>query len=183
MSKARSKIKHISLNGLRFSDERGNFVCAEDYFLTFRNKEMLEKFLNKKHKEFEEILGMKLVFAQESAETLAEIEVYNILKMVAKKLGVSLEAAQNESTKDAVEVRRFTIKICIERHVRIGVIAKSLNMAHDLVIYHRNKLDNIFEVDKKYNDRYIEIEDYVFSTLYGRFVDDGSGEKAKQDKT
>ena len=174
--------KPISLNGLKFSNDRGKFVVAEDHFLTFRDKEALEKFINSRHKFWQELLDMKLTFMEDSQETLAEIEVYKVLKLVALKLGVPIEKAMNESTKDAVEARRLTIKLCIDKQVRIGIIGKALCMPHDLVIHHKKQFNNYHKTSNAYRDQFIEIDDYVFSTMYGRFVDDGSGKRPKKEE-
>lgn len=171
----------ISLNGLRFSDDRGKFVVSEDHFLTFRNRETLERFINNRHAFWQDLLNMKLQFMQDASETLAEIEVYKVLRLVAKSLGIPIETALSESTKDAVEARRLAIKICVERKVRIGSIAKGLGMAHDLVIYHKNRFNDYYKTNKSYRDKYIEVENFVFSTMYGRFVEDGSGNKKEEE--
>ena len=171
--------KPISLNGLRFTDKRGNFVVSEDHLLTFRDIHRLEIFINHRHRYWEDLLGEKLEFSQDAAETVAEIEVHKILNLVAKKMGVPIEKARSESTKEAVEVRRIAIKICTDRKVRVIAISKALGMGHDLVIYHRKKFEGFCETDKSYKENYLQVEDYVFSTLYGRFVIDGSGAKQK----
>ena len=179
MSKAKKDIRPLSLNGLRFSDIRGNFVVSEDHFITFRDKETLERYINQRHRYWKGLLKMELQFMPDSSETLAEIEVYKVLKLVSAKLGVPIERAISSSKHDAVEVRRLTIKICTERKVRVGTIAKGLGIAHDLVVYHKKQFNNYIETDQAYKEKYIEIEDFVFSTMYGRFIEDGSGKTNK----
>jgi len=171
--------KPISLNGLRFSDKRGNFIVSEDHFLTFKNIPLLEKFIHDRLQYWKTILEMdNLQVMQDQSETLGEIEVNKIMRLVANGLGYDFALALTKTNKrEAVEVRRLTIKICLERKMRVTSISRALGMPHDLIIYHRNKFKDLCESDKKYHDKYIEIEDYVFSTLYGRFIDDGSGEK------
>jgi len=143
------KERPLSLNGLRFSDDRGKFVVGEDHFITFRDKETLERYINDRLRFWQLVLDMELQFMQDCSETLEEIEVYKVLKLVASKLGVPFDKAISDSTKDAVDVRRLTIKICSERKVRVTSIAKGLGISHDLVIYHRKKFADLCYSDKK----------------------------------
>lgn len=170
--------KPISLNGLRFSDRRGKFIVSEDHFLTFRDMSELELFISTRRKFWEETLKIEeLTIMPFKTETLEEIAVYKIMKLVAKELGIPIdEVLAKNSKREVVEVRRITIKLCSERNMKVTVIARAMGMGHDLVIYHQNQFKRFCEVEKGYEEKYLEIENSVFSTLFGNFLEDGSGE-------
>lgn len=169
--------KPISLNSLRFSDERGNFVVTEYYGLTFNNHETTEIFVQARHKYWTDLLQKKLVFAKDDNETLEEIEINKVAKLMAKHLKISYRTMIASQKRSCVEARQFIIHICSDRKVKQSTIGVMLGYKRNTINYHLRKSLDLIETNKEYRERYYEAEDYILSKINGNFLEDGSGTK------
>jgi hypothetical protein len=62
------------------------------------------------------------------------------------------------------------------------VIARALDLNHATVMYHARKVKELCDFDRSFRKLFIDTEDYVLIHLAGRFKEDGSGEKEKEDE-
>jgi hypothetical protein len=162
------QIKPINLYSLAFSDKQGNMIVKEEFDITFGLDSDCEKFIQDRYKYWKELLGRELLILPNKQETLTEIEVRNILRLVAKWRGVTLQAVMSGSHKrQVVEVRRQTMAIARRRKLGPSSIGRALKTSHDLVIYHYQKFVDYYETDQAYRDGFDEMENFIYSTLFG----------------
>ena len=154
--------KPLSLNSLTFSDDKGNRIVTEDYFITFRNDDAMEAFIQDRWDYWKRTLDMGLLFAQDSCETLDELNIRKTVRLVAKYFKVDYKGAISRSRKhEYIEVRRMAIAICLSRHTLLTTVGKAMNMHHATVIHHRDTFKNLCETDDKYKQDFDLVENYV----------------------
>ncbi len=160
--------KPISLNSLTFSDTKGNPIIVKDYFTTFHGEDAdvhLENFIQDEYLYMQLVLKRtpeNLKLAQDSGETLDELEVRKTVRLIAKYRGVDYKGVTSRSRKtEYIEVRRMAIALCVERNTRITTIAKAMKLHHANVIHHRDTFKNLCETEQKYKDEFEEASDYV----------------------
>ena len=154
--------KPLSLNSITFSDSKGNAVITEDYYITFSGDEAMEKFIQDRYRYWKELLTMDLVIAQDSCETLVELDVRKTLRLLCKCFKVDYKGARSKSRETKyVEVRRFTMVICRKRSTNLSVIGKSLGLDHSNIVHHLHKFDSLFETEQNVRDDFKKAEDYI----------------------
>lgn len=175
-----NKQKPVALNGISFYHKNGNHIVTEGMNLTFFNYEKMEKYISERKRYWSELLGEELVMSPDSNETLMMADVLRVLKLVCVKSDTPFVKANSKYRGGReVEARRFTIAICARRNMQITTIAKGIGQDHSNVTHHIKTHDNLCFTDTSYNQRFLEIDDYVLSKLNGRYNTDGSGEKLK----
>lgn len=173
----------ISLNSLKFSDSKGKFILKEDYLITFSNDEALEKFIQSRYKYWCEVLGIKLTIAPDKIQTLHEIEIKKVFKLVARYCGVLYSDMTGPSRKrEYIDAKRIAINICLQRGVKKWTIAKAIQIHHATVLHHQRAFADLVTFDKKLMTKYNLIEEFVFENMNGLFKTDGSGKKIQNDK-
>ena len=158
--------KPISLNSLKFSDKRGKLIVKEDYFLIFDSSENMEKFIQTRHKFWQETLNKDIVLAPEYNETIDELGIIKIFDFTADFLKVNNILSRTRKAK-IVEARRFAIAICVDQGQLITTIANAIDFNHANIIHHRDRFYELCDTEKGYQDRYLGIHDFVMNQLNG----------------
>ena len=154
--------KPVSLESLKFSDKSGNLIVDEGYMLTFGNDELAEKYIQKRYKYWQKILGIDLVIAPNMNETLYEIEVVKVLKLVARFFNIPYRILTSKSRKrEYVDARRIAINICKARNVQDSVISRVAKMDHSTVVFHKKKFIELCETDKKFIKMFDDADEFV----------------------
>jgi len=152
------------LNGLTFSDKSGRVLVKEDYFIVFTEDKDLEAFIQDRYAYYKRILRKELFMAQDDNETVDELGIRKIFELTGDFLG--LKGILTDSRKGSlVEARRHAIGICVERHQLLTTIGKAIGQTHSNIIYHRDRFNWLCEHEVGYLDRYIEINEFVLTTL------------------
>jgi len=179
--------KPINLNSLVFSDEKGIEVFRKDYFMEFKILENAIIFLDAEHKYFEEVYKRKLVFSEDMNETLTEIEIKRVLRLVAKFLKLRYGDVISKSQKrELVDARRYAVMICISRGKTRSSIYEYLKIDHSTVTHHIKQFRNHCSAYPKYRETYEECFEYVISQLNpsgsesGKWALDGSGKTLEE---
>ena len=160
------KSKPRSLNCLKFSDTGGSPVVTESHAITFYRMQDLEWFIQKRYLFWKELTGIDLVIAQDDNETLKDLEVERVVRLVAEYFKLSYTDMIGKSRKTKiVEARRFVVAICRGRKVQVDIIGNELRKDHSTVTHHMKKFKAFMENDHKYNARYNDIEEYVLTKL------------------
>lgn len=172
-------MKPITLNSLRFSDEKGNMIVQEDYYcLMFANIDLANSFITNRKSYWEGVLITKLTISPDMNETLKIVEIKKVFRYTARNLQIPINEVLSKSRKRRlVDARRYAIMICRERGMSHALIAEQIGMDRTTIIHHENMMRDLMEVDQEINDKYYEIEDFVLTSLNGSFKEDGSGEK------
>lgn len=159
--------KPLSLNGITFSDSKGIMVLTEDYYITFGGDEVMERFIQDRYKYWKELLNMDLVIAQDSCETLVELDVRKTLRLLCRCFKVDYRGARSDSRETKyVEVRRITMVICRKRGTNLSVIAKALRLKqHGTVSHHIDKFWALHETESKERADFIEAEKYIIKHM------------------
>ena len=156
----------IALNSIKFSDPEGNLVINEGCMLTFGSGDLAEKFIQKRHKYWKKTLEMELVIAPDMNETLHEIEVVKVFKLVARHYNILYRELTSKSRRmELVEGRRIAINICKERKVQDAVIARVMKMDHSNIVHHKKKFKALCQTEKSLVKRYTECEEYVMGVM------------------
>ena len=162
------KDRPVSLNSLVFSNSKGEGIVTEDYHLTFSSHKHCELFIQERYRYWTDLLGIKLVIAEDKNETLEEIETLKVLEMVCERLGVDYMQARSKSQKsEVIDARRLTMNISFNRKVNKSTIAKALGLDHSTVIHHIKQLANLCKFDREEKKRFIDLEDWVLINLNG----------------
>ena len=170
--------KPINLFDIRFYDKDGNKIVREEYNIIFGSHDKAELFIGDRKRYWSELFGIELVIEPRQNETIEEIEIQKVFKLTAKKMGIS-ERYVFHKTRSAsiIDVRRVAIAICLEFGLSVSIIGHAIGFNHTTIIHHRKKFIGFCQHEPGYEDRYIQIKDYVLSKLNGSFKSDGSGEK------
>jgi hypothetical protein len=164
------------LHSISFSDEIGNMIVNEPCGITFYRPVDIENYIQDRYVFWKDFTGLRLVIAEDSADAMAEIEAGKVRSMVAAYRKCPYHLIRDNSTRrEAVEVRRQTVMICIRRKMTLTTISRALHLKHDKVIYYRDTFNDLFAVDKSYSAEFLEMEDYILTELFGKYSDDGSG--------
>ena len=176
--------KPISLNSLVFSDTKGNRVFRKDYFMEFETLDYATKYIESQNKKYSDLFGMKLVFREDMNETLTEMEIKRVLRLVAKFLNLRYRDVISKSQKrELVDARRYAVMICIARGKTRSSIYEFLHINHSTIPHHIKQFKNHYSAYPKYKANYDECFEYVMTNINPSgviiFKDDGSGEKLK----
>lgn len=153
-------------------------IVTEEFQTVFCNYNSLEKFINSRHAYWCELFDMNLKVDPKHNSTLNEMDILKVQVLVAEKMEIKMaELTSKSRNADLVEAKRFVVNICIGRGQLINTIARTLDYNHATIIHHRKQFANLYETDKHFRERYDIVEDYVLTSLNGRYKDDGSGEK------
>lgn len=177
----------VALNSLRFSDSDGNILVSEEYSIEFQNEVLANIYISKRHEYWQEIFNINLVVAPNMNETLWDIEIKSVIKLVARFFHISVRQLMNRRRmKENIEPRRFVVALCRERKKGYSMIARYLGYIlkngdpdHATCVYHYKKHRDLYDTDREYRKRYEQCETYVYRIIGGRYSEDGSGEKEK----
>ena len=110
----------------------------------------------------QKILGIDLVIAPNMNETLYEIEVVKVLKLVARFFNIPYRILTSKSRKrEYVDARRIAINICKARNVQDSVISRVAKMDHSTVVFHKKKFIELCETDKKFIKMFDDADEFV----------------------
>ena len=158
--------KPITLNGLTFSDSKGNPIVVENHFITFYDVYDLEAFIQDRFKYYRGLIGREMAMAPDMNETLFTIEVNKVFKLTAQYFHLTYGQLFGKSRKgEIIEARRMAMAICYNRKVQKTVIAKSINMNHATIIHHLKVFENLIETDKSVYETYLGLEEFVLTQL------------------
>lgn len=171
-------MKPITINNIRFTDERGNLIVQEDYYsLIVVDEDHANTFIDNRRVYFEGMFLRKLTVSPDMNETLKLVEIKKIFRYTARKLQIPVEQMLAKTRKRSyVDARRYAIKVCRVRGMSHSLIAEQIGWDRTTVIHHDNTLTDLMETDDSIFQQYYEIEDYVLIELNSRFKEDGSGE-------
>lgn len=170
--------KPISLNSLRFSDKKGNFIVQEEYSITFSDFDKLELFIEKRRYYWKDLYKIDLVIAPDHNETLTRSDIFTVFMYTATYFKIpQSDILKHISKSEIIEARRYAIALCIERGIKPKHIANEIKFNHATIGHHRDKFYKFCDTEKGYHDVYLAYEDYVLTKLNGRFKEDGSGNK------
>lgn len=151
-----------------FSDKKGNSIVTEDYNLTFSNHNYCELFIQERYRYWKSVLGIELSIAEDSNDTLKEVETLKVLELVCEEIGVDYLHARSKSQKsEFVEARRFAINISWGRKVNKSTIGRALGIGHDTIIYHIKELTNLCKYDAIYRKQYLDLSESVMAIMNG----------------
>lgn len=171
--------KPITLSSLTFSNDRGEFIVRKDYFMEFKDEAQAEIFIQAEFKYFTSLYG-KITFAHNMNDTLTEIQIKSVLRLVSSFLGLRYRDVISKSQKrEFVEARRFAVMICIDKGKTRESIYEFLKIDHSTVVHHVKQFRNLTSTDPSYRNKYDECLEFVSISLNGQFKEDGSGEKLK----
>ncbi len=174
--------KLISLNTIRFSNVKGEFVVEDPIQTVFGDIKWMEKVIQERHQYYEQLFGIKLVIAPNQNETLSRSDIFAVFMYTATFLKITQSDILRRTRKtEIIEARRFAIVICTEKGIKPSVIGREIKFDHATVGHHRDLFYKFCDTEKGYHDRFLAIREYVLSKLNGRFQDDGSGEKKKEE--
>lgn len=160
-----NEIKPITLRSLIFSDEKGVEKVRQYYDIEFSDETIAEIFIQNQYKYFTELYG-KLVFRQQSFDTLTELEIKQVLKLVSKFFKLQYRDVKSRSRKpEFVEARRMAAMICIKRKKSRSAIYEFLGIDHSNLAHHEKQFRNYCTTDPEYVKTYDECEEYVLSKL------------------
>jgi chromosomal replication initiation ATPase DnaA len=152
----------ISLSSIKFSNKEGELIIDDGCTLTFGNEEFAERYIQERYKYWKEVLMVDLVIAPEMGETMREIEVVKVFKLVARFYNILYRTMISKSREsELVEARRAAINICKERKVQDAVINRVLKVSHSVIIYHKNRFKELYKMEPKLARAYDKCEDYV----------------------
>ena len=174
-------MRPITINGIKFTDERGNLIVHEDYYsLIVVDADHANTFIDNRRVYYEGMFLMKLTVSPDMNETLKLVEIKKVFRYTARKLQIPVEKMLGKTRKRSyVDARRYAIKVCRVRGISHSLIAEQIGWDRTTIIHHDNTLTDLMETDDRVFQEYYEIEDYVLTSLNGNFKDDGSGEKPK----
>ena len=89
----------VTLNSIKFSDKQGNLIVDEGCILTFGNEDHAERYIQKRYKFWLKTLGVEIVIAPDMNETLHEIEVVRVFKLVARYYNILYRHMTSKSRK------------------------------------------------------------------------------------
>jgi len=156
-----------ALNSLKFSDKNGELVVHEGTMLTFSNEEIAEKYIQNRYEFWTETLKMDLVIAPSMNETLYEMEVIKVFKLVARFYNVPYRKMMGKSREqELVEARRVAVNICKERNVQDAIMARVMKIDHSTIVHHKKMFKKL--TDQKstlFNRKLVQVfndcDDYV----------------------
>jgi hypothetical protein len=161
--------KSILLNSLAFSDKFGEMILREEYNLTFKSHDDVEKFIQSRYIYWKELLGKDMNISPMHNETIEEVEIQKIFKLTASAMGLAQSHIfRRTRITDIVEARRYAIAICVDLGMSITVIGKSAGFDHATIGHHRDKFYDLCDVDKGYEAKYLKIKDEVLTELTGK---------------
>jgi len=164
---------NISLNSLRFSDKKGNLVVREDYNLIFRDSDYAEIFIQSRMDFWTELYSMNLVLAPDMNETLQEIEIKKVFKLISKFCKVPYKYVAGDSRKRIhTDPRKFGIIWLRFRKIGPSAIAHCIGVDHSTVSYHYKEGLKYMETDSNFNDKYYEIDEHLAKILTGKQDED-----------
>ncbi len=168
----------ITINSIKFCDERGNLILQEDYYsMIVVDAEHATTFIDSRKMYFESMFLRKLTVSPDMNETLKLVEIKKVFRYTARKLGIPIEKILSKSRKRAyVDARRYAIKVCRMRGLPHSLIAEQIGWDRTTVIHHDNTLTDLMETDDRIFQEYYEIEDFVLIGLKGSFNESGSGQ-------
>lgn len=174
-------MKPITINSLKFTNERGELIVQEDYYsLIFVDTDHVNKFIDSRKAYFEGLFLRKLTVSPDMNETLKLVEIKKVFRYTARKLQIPIEKILSKTRKrQYVDARRFAIKVCRMRGISHSLIAEQIGWDRTTIIHHDKTLTDLMETDDQIFQDYYEVEDFVLTSLNGTFKEDGSGEKAK----
>ena len=174
----------VSLRHIVYADKRNKDVkvVREEYGIVFDSHERAELFIQERKKYWESVLNMELKLSPMQNETIEEIEIQKIFKFVAKAMGKNPKFILRKTRDgDIIRVRRYAIAICRDLGLSTPTIGKAIGQDHSNIVYHDRKFHEFCEVEPGYEDKYNEIKDSVLVKLNGKFAEDGSGKKIKDE--
>ena len=164
--------KPITLRSLIFSDTKGVEKVRQYYDIEFGNEEDAEVFIQDQYKYFTGLYG-KLVFRQQSFDTLTEMEIKQVLKLVSKFFKLQYRDVKSRSRKPKyVEARRMAAMICIERNKSRSAIYEFLGIDHSNLSHHEKQFRNYMETDPEYVKKYNDCSEYVMGELKEIYKDE-----------
>ena len=177
-------MKPITINSLKFTNERGELIVQEDYYsLIFVDADHVNKFIDSRQTYFEGLFLRKLTVSPDMNETLKLVEIKKVFRYTARKLQIPLEKMLSKTRKRVyVDARRYAIKVCRMRGISHSLIAEQIGWDRTTIIHHDKELTNLMETNDEIFEQYYEVEDYVLTSLNGTFKEDGSGEKPKENE-
>lgn len=177
-------MKPITINSLKFTDERGNLIVQEDYYsLIVVDADHANAFIDSRKTYFEGMFLRKLTVSPDMNETLKLVEIKKVFRYTARKLQIPLEKILSKTRKrEYVDARRFAIKICRMRGISHALIAEQIGWDRTTIIHHDKTLTDLMETNDQIFKEYYEVEDYVLTTLNGSFKEDGSGDKIENNE-
>jgi hypothetical protein len=180
--------KPISLNSLVFSDEKGNRVFRKDYFMEFETLDYATTYIEAENKKYSELYGIKLVFSEDTNETLTEIEIKRVLRLTARFLNLRYRDVISKSQKrELVDARRYAVIICLTRGKTRSSICEFLHINASTIPHHIKQFKNHCDAYQKYQETYYECFEYVMQNLNPAggniFKEDGSGEEIEIDES
>ena len=156
----------VTLNSIKFSDTEGNLIVDEGCILTFGNGDHAERYIQKRYKFWSKTLGVPIVIAPDMNETLHEIEVVKVFKLVARFYNILYKHLVSKSRKsELVEARRIAINICKERKVQDAVICRVMKINHSTVVHHKKRFKVLCENEPKLVRTYTDCEEFVMETM------------------
>ena len=174
--------KPISLNTLRFTDKKGIFVIEIQIGIVYGDYAKMEIEIAFIKKHYESLYNMELLIEANRNETLTRSDIHAVFMFTAPYLQVpQVDILRKIRKRHIVEARRFAVAICLERGLKPAAIENVIKFDHATIIHHHNIFKDLCKVESGYEDRFIELQEYVLTKLNGRFKEDGSGEKLKKD--
>ena len=138
----------------------------EEYFIVFDNTESLEAFIQQRYGYWKELLNKEIVMAPEHNETIGELSIRRVFELTAECCDVKKsDIFQKTRTTPVIEARRFAIAICVEMGQLVTNIARAIEYNHTNIIHHRNKFYDLCDTEQGYQDRFLEINDFVLTKL------------------
>ena len=166
---------------IKFYDKDGRTVARRDYSgLQFVNNEIAEKYINAEKREMEERLNMKLKLNPHHKQ----IPTFSIRDLILAYCDVTgfeyNEIVGKGRQRDKVNVRMFIVKTALE----LGFVHGQLrSFFPDGLSYHYEKsFNDLMDVGSMSVKFWKEYETKVMNILGDIFMEDGSGEKIKNEK-
>ena len=171
MKKVDNKEKPLTLNSIRFSDNKGNMIIDEDFYMTFACSTDLEMFMQHRCRFWKELLKKDIKISPSKNETLADIEVIKVFKLTAKYFGLLYSEITKGTSKEISTARQIAIGICMERKVTNAGITKAVHIDHAMITYHEKKFRSFVKGEPDYMEQYVAAEEFVLTKLNGEYQD------------
>lgn len=171
--------KPITLTSVQFYDSKGRFIIGDNSMVSFGDIDKAEVYIEGLHKYYEAMYKMELVISPNRNETLEEIDIHKVFEMTGDYFKIQNVLGRTR-VPFVIEARRYGIMICLERGLKPSAIEKAIGYDHATIGHHKKKFYHFCDTEKGYHDIFLEAQDYVLTKLNGRFKEDGSGKKIKE---
>ncbi len=171
-------IRVLSITGYKANDSTKLFY-ESFHFKSFTRNQFLTMWREELERHYEKCYGFEVkVYVNRRTKPDKEIDMMKVLMNTCNVLGKDINDVLSKSRKrELVEVKQITCMILFDADHEAMEIERQLPFKNRMVYDYRIKMENRFQYEPGYEDRYEAIKKEVIKLSEDAFVEDGSGKK------